>query len=190
MDTHLGWAAVSAIRNRAQIAGDYDQEVAIERGYFAGLAAFVAIWTFLLAALMAASISDNIKPAESDIDIATIEPPVPSYTPVPEAPAAVYSLPAVDASMTAPVWTPPVEEAPATAETIGEDRITIERNPRTNMPTKITIVGRSERGNTPNVISSESVTAQPVPAAPLPRSSEAPPAPTQDAATRVIDDIF
>lgn len=197
MDMHLGWSTARNARVATRILHDSDREV--ERSYFAGLAAFIAIWTFMLAALMAASISDNIKPAEQDIDIAAIEPPVPSYTPVPEAPAPVYSLPPIDAA-TPPVWTPPVDEPPSTTETVGEDQVMIERNPETNMPTKITIVGRAERVDPPTVVTIEPANrSEPARPAPPARSPDAPVTATPptapvvanpDAATRVIDDIF
>lgn len=199
MDMHLGWSTARNARVATRILQDSDREV--ERSYFAGLAAFIAIWTFMLAALMAAAISDNIKPAEQDIDIAAIEPPVPSYTPVPEAPAPVYSLPAIDAAAP-PVWTPPADEPAgvAEAETAGEDQITVERNPQTNMPTKITIIGRAERVDPPTVVTIEpanrSEPARPAPPARNPTApvTAVPPAApvvaSPDAATRVIDDIF
>lgn len=199
MDMHLGWSTARNARVATRILHDSNREV--ERGYFAGLAAFIAIWTFMLAALMAASISDNIKPAEQDIDIAAIEPPVPSYTPVPEAPAPVYSLPPIDAAAP-PVWTPPADEPAGLAETetTGEDQITVERNPQTNMPTKITIIGRAERVDPPTVVTIEPANrSEPARPAPPARSAAAPvtavppAAPvvaSPDAATRVIDDIF
>lgn len=200
MDTHLGWTTTSHPHLRSQVNGarGYDEEVLLGRSFFAGLAAFVAIWTFMLAALMAASIADNIKPAEAEIDVAKIAPPVPSFTPVPEAPSAVYSLPAMDGSAAPPVWTPAVEDVSPTLDARREDQITIERNSQTNMPTKITIIGRKESADTPNVIAPETtVRIDPVRVAPLPRSAEAaPPQPSavaaanQDAAVRVIDDIF
>lgn len=218
MDTPLGWTNASFLRGRLHGALDDIRDQELERGVFAGLAAFVAIWTFMLAALMAASISDDIKPAESDIDIATIEPPVPTYTPAPEAPAPVYSLPPVDATAAPSSPAAPADEVIATSD--GEDRITIERNPQTNMPTKITIVGRNKTNmptkitivgrNTGRKQSAGVITSEPVanrtppdarPAevmrstevtrpAEVTRPVEAPPQTGQDAATRVIDDIF
>lgn len=199
MDTPLGWSNISFSRGRLHSALEETRDVERERGVFAGLAAFVAIWTFMLAALMAASISDNIKPAESDIDIATIEPPVPSFTPAPEAPAPVYSLPPIDASAAPPESTVPAEEVITASD--GEDLVTIERNPQTNMPTKITIVGRgSGRNQSAGVIASEPVISRPppatraaeavLPAEVTPPAEEAPAQTGQDAATRVIDDIF
>ena len=213
MDTSLGWTNASFFRGRLHGALDDVRDPELERGVFAGLAAFVAIWTFILAALMAASISDNIKPAESDIDIATIEPPVPSYTPAPEPPAPVYSLPPIDATAP-PLPSAPAEEVITTAD--GEDRVTIERNPQTNMPTKITIIGRGTQTNMPSkitivgrgngrnqspaVVASEPVVSSPPPPATrpaeamrpaeVPRPTEVPPQTGQEAATRVIDDIF
>lgn len=190
MNTQLGWSTVAHIRNRARAALEYEEEVQIERGVFSGLAAFVAIWTFMLAALMAASISDNIKPAETDIDIAKIEPPVPSFTPVPEAPAPVYSVPAIDASVP-PVWTPPADPVTETRDTVAQDQVIIERNAQTRMPTKITIIGKSERGQPANVIAAEPANQiEQIRVVPSPRTDPVPTVPRQDAASRVIDDIF
>lgn len=197
MDTPLGWSNVSFSRGHLDGAQDDTRDLELERGVFAGLAAFVAIWTFMLAALMAASISDNIKPADSNIDIAAIEPPVPTFIPAPEAPAPVYSLPPIDASAAPPISTGPAEEVITTSD--DEDRVTIERNPQTNMPTKITIVGRgSGRNQSAGVIASEPVISQPPPTRAaevmrppeITRPADVPPQTGQEAATRVIDDIF
>lgn len=197
--TGLNW---NGLADKWQAYRDGDAEE-LRRASLAGLAAFVAIWTFMLAALMAASIADNIKPDERDIDVAAIEPPVPSHVPVPEAPQPVYSLPSLDGatSVPSPVWTPPAEESAIIEEEIrgSEERITIERSRDSNTPTKITIVGRPSPRAPSSASEPPIITIEPARPAP-PRVVEPPvrnaepvapaPAPANEAATRVIDDIF
>lgn len=196
--TGLNW---NGLADKWQAYRDGDEEE-LRRASLAGLAAFVAIWTFMLAALMAASIADNIKPDERDIDVATIEPPVPSHVPVPEAPQPVYSLPPLDTttSVPNPVWTPPAEDSAMIEEEIrgSDERITIERSRDSNTPTKITIVGRPSQQASSNISEPPIITIEPARTAP--RDAEPPirnaepvapaPAPANEAATRVIDDIF
>lgn len=190
----------NSLADKWQAYRDRDEEE-LRRASFAGLAAFVAIWTFMLAALMAASIADNIKPDERDIDVAAIEPPVPTHVPVPEAPQPVYSLPPLDTTLPAAanVWTPPAEESALIEEEIrgSEERITIERSRDSNTPTKITIVGRPAERGSQKALEPPIITIEPA-ARPAPRVMEQPqrpaepaaPTPANEAATRVIDDIF
>lgn len=190
----------NSLADKWQAYRDRDEEE-LRRASFAGLAAFVAIWTFMLAALMAASIADNIKPDERDIDVAAIEPPVPTHVPVPEAPQPAYSLPPLDTTLSGPnVWTPPAEDSALIEEEIrgSEERITIERSRDSNTPTKITIVGRPSERTSPNAAEAPIITIEPARSAPrtavdAPHRSEAAApasAPANEAATRVIDDIF
>lgn len=197
--TGINW---NGLADKWQAYRDGDEEE-LRRAGLVGLAAFVAIWTFMLAALMAASIADNIKPDERDIDVAAIEPPVPSHVPVPEAPQPVYSLPPLDTttSVPSPVWTPPAEDSAMIEEEIrgSEERITIERSRDGNTPTKITIVGRPSQRASSNTTEPPIITIEPT--RPAPRVVEppvrhtepvapAPAPPANEAATRVIDDIF
>lgn len=193
--TGLNW---NGLADKWQAYRDGDEEE-FRRASLAGLAAFVAIWTFMLAALMAASIADSIKPDERDIDVAAIEPPVPSHVPVPEAPQPVYSLP-LDSTQHGPsaVWAPPAEDSAMIEEEIrgSEERITIERSRDSNTPTKITIVGRpslqdSSNASEPPIITIEPSRSAPRAVEPPARSEPVAPAPAPaDEATRVIDDIF